>query len=308
MKRPDPKRIAREMPDGEPLYRIARDVLIATGKWYAQQSDMFARVKDVDPVDPLMAGLNMSARFIPYIDAYIDLGGSVVRSELGFAAADDWMINNPFAIEAARTATMALAQETVDTFLGDLDRTIVGIRRDIAQSIEQGETAGETVNRVAEWIDDNARWRARRIAVTESARAYNAGHVASTEDLDFVAGYELVLSGDACPLCHAIHRQCPVIPKGGTFGENGKNPKYKDLKFPPFHSNCRCTVITVFDDEVPDTWPKPVKPGADGYIKPTDVDIAAAEDGGYQSVQIGNAKSVRGFIVPWEGLDIEDYG
>jgi hypothetical protein len=308
MKRPDPKRIAREMPDGEPLERIARDVLKAVGRWYVQQHGMFARLKELDPLDPTIAGLNMAGRFIPYIDAYIDLGGNVARTELGLLDADDWMVRNPFAIESARSATLALCQETVDNFLGDLDTTLNGIRRDLAQSIERGETAAQGVDRVAAWLDDNSRWRARAIATTESARAFNAGQVASTEDLDFVAGYELLLSADACPLCHAIYRQCPMIPKGGTFGENGKNPKYKNLKFPPFHTRCRCTIVPLFDDEVPASWPKPVKPDANGYIKPAEMDIISAVEGGYESVAIGNAKCVYGFITPWEGSHIEDYG
>ena len=146
-------------------------------------------------------------------------------------------------------------------------------------------------------MKENARWRARRIAVTESARAYNQGRFEATKGLDFVAGYELVLSSDACPLCHAIKRQCPVIPKDGTFGQNGKNETYKNLKFPPFHPGCRCTTVVVFDDEVPKEWPKPVKPAENGYILPSDADFANAIEGGYESVAIGNAKSINAFIL-----------
>lgn len=292
------------MPSGEPLYRIARDTLKAAGMW---QLRLFAQAgwlrKEIDPeyADPGFSARYMAGRFIPYIDAYIETGGTVARTELGLQNADDWLIRNPYAIEAARTATLSLCEETVSNFLGNLDDTLNGIRRDIAQSIDQGETTGETINRVARWIDDDARWRARGIAVTESARAFNAGFIASTEDLDFIAGYALELSSDACPLCHAIKRICPMIPKGGTFGQNGKNPKYANLKMAPFHTRCRCSLVTIFDDEVPESWPKPAKPGANGYIQPTEADIMASTAGGYESVAIGNAKSVSGFILPWEG-------
>jgi hypothetical protein len=92
-------------------------------------------------------------------------------------------------------------------------------------------------------------------------------------------------------MCHAIQRQCPVIPKGGTFGENGKNQTYKNIKFPPAHPGCRCTIVVVFDDEVPSNWPKPVMPDPEtGYIKPSERDYRTAEEGGYESVAIGNAK------------------
>jgi SPP1 gp7 family putative phage head morphogenesis protein len=243
----------------------------------------------------------MAASFIPYIDAYIDEGGRTLLAELGVDNADDWLVKNPQAIEAARTATLALCQETVDTFLEDMNRTMDGIRQDLAESIESGETAGDAVDRLAKWVNDESRWRARRIAVTESARAFNAGAVASTEDLDFIAGYKWLLSDDACPLCHNVARLCPVIPKGGTFAENGKNPAYRNIKFPPLHPNCRCTLVTVFDDEVPQEWPKTVKPPVgSNYVIPESTDIMAAESGGYESVAIGNVKSIGGFVVLWE--------
>ena len=140
-------------------------------------------------------------------------------------------------------------------------------------------------------MKDNARWRARRIAITESARAYNTGLTSAAEGLDFITGWELLLSGDACPMCQMIFRLCPVIPKGGTFGTNGKNKTYKDLKFPPFHPGCRCSLLEVFEDEMPKDLKPPVRPGDNGYLQPTEADYAAAEEGGYLSVAIGNAKS-----------------
>jgi hypothetical protein len=220
------------------LYRIARDVLLAVGNWQLRTYAEFAKRKALEPMDPFMAGSYMASQFIPYINAYVDQGGQFARAEMGLQDADDWMIDNPFAINAARNATLDLCQETVDNFIQAMNGQLDIVRREISEAIEQGETAGDTVNRVAQWMNEDARWRARRVAVTESARAFNRGQVASTEDLDFVAGYKLVLSSDACPLCHAIKRLCPVIPKGGSFGENGKNPTYKRLTVPPFHPNC----------------------------------------------------------------------
>jgi hypothetical protein len=286
------------MPDGVELYTIARDVLKSLAKqqiasWYP---DLLPKNKALEPLDPTSASLVMASRFIPYITSYIQDGGKVAVAEIGQQLADDWLVMAPEVIDAARTAALDLCEETVQTFTRDLNTTLEGIRGDIAASIQSGETAGDTVNRVAKWVDENSRWRARRIAVTESARAYNQGQVAATQSYDFVAGYELLLSSDACPLCHAIHRQCPKIPKGGSFGQNGNNKTYKDLKFPPFHPNCRCTLVTVFDDEVPDRWPAPVQPADNGYITPNENDYENAADGGYESVSIGNAKSLKSFI------------
>ena len=283
------------MPSGEPLYKIARDVLQAVGRQKLREFMPYLRAKELDPMPILDGALTMGARFIPYINSYIDEGGRVALAELDQQDASDWLVRSPHTIDAAKTAILDLCQETVETFGVDTIEQIEAVKQEIrnavAGSIEAGETQGQMVDRVARWIDDNARWRARRIAVTESARAYNQGQHAATDSLDFVAGYKLLLSDDACPICHAIKRQCPVIRKGGTFGTNGKNDTYKDLKFPPFHPGCRCTTVVVFDDEVPKEWPKPVTPGPGGYIQPTDADFAAAEAGGYESVAIGNAKS-----------------
>ena len=115
-----------------------------------------------------------------------------------------------------------------------------------------------------------------------------------------MAGYKWVLSDDACQLCHAVARMCPMVPKGGVFAQNGKNETYKDIKFPPLHPNCRCTLVVVFDDEIPDSWPQTVLPDPmTSYIKPSENDIMSAREGGYQSVEIGNAKSVTGFVAIW---------
>lgn len=64
-------------------------------------------------------------------------------------------------------------------------------------------------------------------------------------------------------------------------------------------SNCRCTLVTVFDDEVPETWPATVMPDQSGYVRPSEADIVAAREGGYESVEIGNAKSLTGFVAVW---------
>jgi SPP1 gp7 family putative phage head morphogenesis protein len=294
-KRPDPTKALAKMPTGAPLYRIARESLLSLGRWRLEIARQFSFRKDVAGIppeqDPFMAASNMATQFIPYVDAYIDQGGRFVLNSLGQEDADQWMIRAPQVVEAARTATLDLCEETIQNFLSATNREIDNVRQELAESIEGGETAGDAVNRVARWMNDESRWRARRIANTESARAFNYGQVASTEDLDFVAGYRWVLDSDACPLCHAVQRQCPVIPKGGTFAVNGKNSTYKKISTPPLHPNCRCTLVVVFEDEAPSEWPRTVQPDPEtGYIKPSERDYQTAEDGGYESVAIGNAR------------------
>lgn len=291
------------MPTGVELDSIANEVLKSVGRnqvetWYP---DLLKKRKALGPIDPVNGALVMASRFIPFVSAYLDQGGKAVLAEIGQQDASDWFVQSPQVLEAARQAVLDLCQETIDTFTRDLDASLQGIRQEVADSIATGEVLADTVNRVGRWISDNARWRARRIALTESARAYNQGQIAAVEDLDFVVGQELILSDDACPLCHAIFRACPKIPKGGTFGSNGNKPAYKDLKFPPYHPFCRCTLVPIFEGEAPKEWPQPVKPEPNGYIQPSEDDYAAAEAGGYETVAMGNAKSLGGFITINEG-------
>ena len=284
------------MPDGEALYQIARRVLTAFGKGIVNTWAPVLRTKEMEPFDQFTASHTMAARFIPIITSYIDEAGRNAIVELDQAEADQWLVKAPHVIDEARTATLDLCQETINNFRDGLTDHIDQIRKELGDSIYAGETSADAVDRLAKWVNDEARWRARRIAVTESARAFNVGQMEATKQYDFVAGYELVLSADACPLCHSIHRQCPKIRKGESFGQNGKNDTYRNLKAPPFHPGCRCTVVVIFDDEVPKEWPKLVKPGDNGYIQPSEADYANAIEGGYESVAIGNAKSLTGFI------------
>lgn len=298
-RKPNARRTLAAMPSGMPLYRVARDILQAVGKWQLDFLRQLTRVKAADATDPFTAANGMAQGFIPIITSYIDQGAKTAAAELSLQSADDWMIRNPDALRAARTAAYDLCQETIDSFLTSAGNEIDRLRQEAARSLAAGEPAGDLTERMAQWFNDESRWRARRIATTESARAFNTGQILATQELDFVTGYKLVLSDDACELCHMIHRLCPVIPKGGSFGQNGKSKTYKNLKLPPFHPNCRCTIVSVFDDEVPDEWPKPLIPDESGYLKPSADDFKAAETGGYQSVEIGNAKSVTGSVVLW---------
>lgn len=277
------------MPSGIELERIARPFLKDLGKAIVKPYlAIYERRKEVDP---FTGPYDLAAKFIPVITGWIDESGRSALISLDQQNADDWLVRNPHILEQARTATLDLCKETIDTFQRDTLKTLDAIRAELAASIESGETGGELTNRISQYVDENARWRARRIAVTESARAYNAGHLAAVEGLDFVAGFKLLPSADACPVCHMIARLCPIIPKGGSFGQNGKNETYKDLKMPPFHPGCRCALLEVFSDEMPRNLKPPVRPGDNGYLQPSEADYAAAEEGGYLSVAIGNAKS-----------------
>ena len=236
MKRKTPRKRLDAMPSGIELERIARPFLRQLGMAVAKPYlAIYDRKKEVDP---FTGPYDLANKFIPVIEAWIDEAGRSMLVSLDQQDADQWLVRNPEILRAAREATLDLCVETVNTFTGKVLATLEGMRMDIAASIESGETAGELTNRISQWLEEDSRWRARRIAITESARAYNLGTVRAAESLDFITGWKLLVSDDACPVCHMINRLCPVIPKGGSFGENGRNKTYKDLKFPPFHPGC----------------------------------------------------------------------
>lgn len=289
MKRITPKKRLAAMPDGVELERIIRPFLKDLGRNITKPYlAVYERRKEADP---FTGPYELAGKFIPIIDSWIDEAGRAALVSLDQQNADQWLVRNPQILNQAHGAILDLCKETIDTFQRDLMTTLDGMRADLAASIESGETGGELTDRISQWVDENARWRARRIAVTESARAYNLGQMSSVMDLDYIAGFKLLLSADACPMCYMIHRLCPIIRKGGTFGQNGNNPTYKDLKAPPFHPGCRCALQEVFEDEMPPSLKPPVMPGANGYLQPSEADFQGSEEGGYLSVAIGNAKS-----------------
>ena len=273
------------MPSGDDIERAFRPVLKGVGMSLIKSWAKTTRKE----YDPFTAPYTLASKFIPTIEAMIDEAGKSLLVSLGQADADTWLVRNPEILNNAKTAAFDLCNDTIDTFVQDTLKTIDAMRAELSASIASGETGGDLVDRLSRYVDSESRWRARRIAVTESARAYNAGTMGAAGPLDYITGFKWLISDDACPLCHTIARQCPVIRKGGTFAINGTNKTYRDVKGPPAHPGCRCSILEVFEDEMPAALKPPLVPDDGNYIRPEAADYEAAEAGGYLSVAIGNA-------------------
>ena len=60
-----------------------------------------------------------------------------------------------------------------------------------------------------------------------------------------VAGFEWILSDDACPMCQAQYTQCRRVRLGQPFAHTGGDPDYSTVRFPPLHPNDQCSVIEI---------------------------------------------------------------
>jgi hypothetical protein len=117
---------------------------------------------------------------------------------------------------------------------------------------------------------------ARMIAATEASRAVHAAQDLADHESEVVAGLELLLSSDACPLCRKIATECKRVQLGQSFATIGNNPHYRNVKYPPLHPHCQCTMIEVLKPEyggpVAPEWGKtldqPQKGLGDKYTPP----------------------------------------
>jgi hypothetical protein len=214
---------------------------------------------------PVVTGLfqtqeeeDTTKRFIATFDAQMDASARKARINIGQQTADDWEIIDDPVYEQILTGNIQLCQDTVDDMVKTTGNGYAKIMYDMRQQILESQASGETLlsltNRLATYFDENSRWKARRIAHTESARAHNYGTVEGLKDSDNVKGWEWVLSDDACDLCKAVGLDADGLPrqiiKGAIFAFNGSAPAvYSQVKCPPLHPQCRCTVVPVLPFE-----------------------------------------------------------
>lgn len=129
----------------------------------------------------------------------------------------------------------------------------------LGDSLERGATPREMTDRVQEWAkargdqDRSVRWRAERIARTEASRSLNAGQVVAWEDMG-VTRMSWQVAPNACEFCEAMKGtgsqdiKTPFFTVGSTVtGTKGGTLAidYADVKTPPLHPNCRCTLLPI---------------------------------------------------------------
>tara|TARA_Y100001937_G_scaffold21640_1_gene30534 strand:+ start:793 stop:1683 length:891 start_codon:yes stop_codon:yes gene_type:complete len=130
------------------------------------------------------------------------------------------------------------------------------IKQLLGDTLEQGATPREITSRVQDWAkrqgdqDRAVRWRAERIARTEASRALNSGQVVAWEDMG-VTRMSWLVAPNPCEFCAAMKGsgsqdiKTPFFTVGSTLSgtKGGKLAiDYADVRTPPLHPNCRCTL------------------------------------------------------------------
>lgn len=207
-------------------------------------------------------------RFVAVFEALIEqtARSSWSRAKVIFeqATADDYEIRDSALYERLVKHQIVLCQETIDEMVAATGREYEKLSQELKKQLQEGQKAGETYltlsKRLSKFFTEEAAWRARRIAITESVRAHNYGFMAGTEEFEEVVGYQWMLSSGACDLCKAVGLNSDGTPrqikKGDDFAfVSDARAEYQNIKAPPLHPNCRCTTTVVLDDDPHDFKP-----------------------------------------------------
>ena len=109
--------------------------------------------------------------------------------------------------------------------------TLDAIRSTLAEGFSAGESIQQLTKRIEGYFEDNARFRAERIARTEVISASNEGALHRYE-LEGIGKSEFYPSPDACDVCLEIAED-PIYITQDSHGVI------------PVHSNCRCVWLPV---------------------------------------------------------------
>lgn len=219
-----------------------------------------------------LGALAMSERMTPLLEAVWDQAAGKFAPRVGLDP-NTWQVVNPHTERMIAAAALAFSQSTNDTTSMQLDVALEKTRQALKEGVvEQGESVFYLTKRVKEIFDGAETWRARRIAQTETSRAVHAAQEQAAIASGVVTGWTWLLSSDACPLCQTIARRAPAVQLGQPFAQVGSNPHYSEVRFPPAHPHCNCTVNEVLDSDEQPSWAEPLhqpKPEAEDYPEST---------------------------------------
>lgn len=159
-------------------------------------------------------------------------------------------MTNPHVESKIRAQCLQFCQATNQTTTKALNTALDKLRNElVAGIVTHGEGLDALTARVMSVFDQAEEWRARRIAATETSRAVHAAQETAALDTGIVAGFEWLISGDACPLCQQVATEAKRIKAGQAFAIVGDNPHYSTIRHPPLHPNCQCAMVEVLTPE-----------------------------------------------------------
>lgn len=145
--------------------------------------------------------------------------------------------------EYANKRSLRLAQSTLDTVGDHVVNAVEEIKQAILDGIVQGDSIGKLKDRIGEFFDDAAEWKADEIARTETSAATHIGQVAAAKASGIVRGFQYLISADACPVCQEYADQqidLADYDDSGVVDADGAVP---------LHPNCTCSLEELLRDE-----------------------------------------------------------
>ena len=155
-----------------------------------------------------LGALPMSERFVPLIETIWDQAGQKFTSSIGLDP-DSWDVTNPKTQEAIDALTLDFCKATNETTSMDLHDAVEEVRKAVRDGlITGGQSIDALTERVNAIFDGAEKWRARRIAVTESSRAVHEAQLLQGKESGVVTGWRWLAS--SATLAHSVRRSRPT--------------------------------------------------------------------------------------------------
>lgn len=138
----------------------------------------------------------------------------------------------PHVAAYAREASLSFAQSTLDTTTKSVDDALAATREAIAEGTQAGDRISDLTDRIQEIFENASTNKAELIAITESARAFNQGHIMAAKDSGVVTGFKWLTTDDPCPICAEL---------------NGKHFDIDEDVDIPAHPHCLCVLEDVIE-------------------------------------------------------------
>jgi hypothetical protein len=201
-----------------------------------------------------LGAIDQAWRFTPLIRLTWEEAASAFAPKVGLDP-DEWSVVNPHTEAAIRDAVLAFSGSMNATTTDALDVALRKTREELhAGIVTRGEALEEITARIQSIFSGAEKYRARRIAWTETSRAVHAAQEAAAIASGVVTGWKWLLSSDACPACVAIAARAPAVRLGHAFAVIGDDPHYSQIKYPPAHPHCNCSLLEVLDTDPQPAW------------------------------------------------------
>jgi hypothetical protein len=215
----------------------------------------FARIFDRLPRDPIAevpAAFDvtdwtdeMTSAMTPVIRPYWDKGGKRLYAEVGLDP-KAWSVTSPALAPQVREQAFHFCQSTNESTTLRLQAAHAELRRALDEGlVNGGESLPWLTKRVNGIYTGLTKSHAGMIAATEASRATHLAQESAAYDSGVIAGWEWLLSSDACSLCHKIANKTGRVRLGQPFAVIGNHEYYSQVRMPPGHPRGMCSVLTI---------------------------------------------------------------